>query len=319
MTARRPRRKRAAPPDPAPGEERVLLGVVLPPGVTGFSAGGGRAWRLGLRLAPWRTLDGPLVQEELLVERDAGQSVVSQWSRQLPALSVVRLDARWSGPALDPWGLPTGVRPGWTLLGKPALDTSDAELNGAAARLARIEVDAPPFPRLVWDGCQWVGDFPAGLHGERPAVLVATAGSGARPANAQRAAYQRLLDRMDQVRQVVVDAVYERWQAGDLSDPDAKRRSRRVRSSDDLARLLPLEGVHVHDRSRRGEAYVGLSFDCPWDEEHGLGVALHGSRVVAIGSADVALGEFDDRRRPSTGRGARPPGRAWSRPGGRSS
>ena len=39
-------------------------------------------------------------------------------------------------------------------------------------------------------------------------------------------------------------------------------------------------------------AYLGLAFHCTWDEEHGAGVLLHGSRVVNVGETDTAGDTF---------------------------
>lgn len=38
-----------------------------------------------------------------------------------------------------------------------------------------------------------------------------------------------------------------------------------------------------------GLAYIGLQLGCDWDDEHGLGIVLHGTRVVEIGEADIAF------------------------------
>lgn len=64
---------------------------------------------------------------------------------------------------------------------------------------------------------------------------------------------------------------------------------------EDLAASNSLtDGVHVstlyvHPVSRDGIPYVGIELSCPWDEEHGLGVLMHGPRVVDLGGADTAL------------------------------
>ncbi|NNN32053.1 hypothetical protein HLK59_17115 [Streptomyces sp. S3(2020)] len=50
-----------------------------------------------------------------------------------------------------------------------------------------------------------------------------------------------------------------------------------------------VDAVYVHPVSRDRVPYVGVAFSCPWDEEHGLGVLLHGTRVVDIGGADTAF------------------------------
>lgn len=53
--------------------------------------------------------------------------------------------------------------------------------------------------------------------------------------------------------------------------------------------VMRVNAVYVHQASRDRAPYVGVEFSCPWDEEHGLGVLLHGTRVVDIGGADTAF------------------------------
>jgi hypothetical protein len=38
-----------------------------------------------------------------------------------------------------------------------------------------------------------------------------------------------------------------------------------------------------------GLPYVGYEFGRRWDGEHGLGVLMHGTRVVEVGGADTAM------------------------------
>jgi hypothetical protein len=47
--------------------------------------------------------------------------------------------------------------------------------------------------------------------------------------------------------------------------------------------------VHVLQLLKDGVPYVGFEFGCRWDEEHGLGVLLHGTRVVEIGDAQTSF------------------------------
>jgi len=62
-----------------------------------------------------------------------------------------------------------------------------------------------------------------------------------------------------------------------------------VRSSHDFKGIIGLHGVNVHPIDHQGLPYVGLEFGCSWDREHGLGVLMHGTRVVEIGGADTAI------------------------------
>jgi hypothetical protein len=61
-----------------------------------------------------------------------------------------------------------------------------------------------------------------------------------------------------------------------------------VKSVKDLRSLIGLSVVNVHQVQKDGIPYVGFEFGCTWDEEHGLGVLMHGTRTVEIGGADTA-------------------------------
>ncbi len=62
-----------------------------------------------------------------------------------------------------------------------------------------------------------------------------------------------------------------------------------VESVDDLRALIGLSSINVHPVQKDGVPYVGFEFGCTWDEEHGLGVLMHGTRTVEIGGADTAI------------------------------
>jgi hypothetical protein len=62
-----------------------------------------------------------------------------------------------------------------------------------------------------------------------------------------------------------------------------------VQSVDDLRALIGLSSVNVHQVQKDGVPYIGFEFGCTWDEEHGLGILMHGTRTVQIGGADTAI------------------------------
>ena len=62
-----------------------------------------------------------------------------------------------------------------------------------------------------------------------------------------------------------------------------------IASDRDLWSILTLLSVYVHPLFAGGVPYLGFEFDCTWDEEHGLGVLMHGTRVVEVGGADTAI------------------------------
>jgi len=62
-----------------------------------------------------------------------------------------------------------------------------------------------------------------------------------------------------------------------------------ISSPDDFRSLIGLHNVNVHPVTKDSLPYLGYEFGCSWDVEHGLGVLMHGLRVVKIGGADTAI------------------------------
>lgn len=61
-----------------------------------------------------------------------------------------------------------------------------------------------------------------------------------------------------------------------------------ISSVGDLKRLIGLYAVNIHQIEMDGLPYIGLEFGCTWDEEHGLGVLMHGTRPVEVEGSDTA-------------------------------
>jgi hypothetical protein len=62
-----------------------------------------------------------------------------------------------------------------------------------------------------------------------------------------------------------------------------------VRTVEDFRALIGLHSVNVHPVEKDGVPYAGFEFGCTWDDEHGLGILMHGARTVEIGGADAAI------------------------------
>lgn len=177
-------------------------------------------------------------------------------------------------------------------------------------------LDHPPFPRMTWTDSNWwegTAHLPAwaGFQSRRGAygsadgkkesdgnalVCLAPADRTTRiPSAAQAEAFKFLSSHGDEVVSCVLTALkshYEklrpRWQAF-YPAAELERIMPEIHQLEDFKNLMGLSQVHVHRWAREDMAYIGLEFGCTWDEEHGFGVMLHGSRVVEIGAADVSF------------------------------
>ncbi|MBP6699541.1 MAG: hypothetical protein KA175_18115 [Flavobacteriales bacterium] len=107
------------------------------------------------------------------------------------------------------------------------------------------------------------------------------------------AAYEHLLSQQEQVQSSILarllnwyselrPKVFREVEAIGWSMPE-------VYQTGDFRKLIGLSSIHLMNAQRDGLAYVGYEFGCSWDEEHGLGLMLHGNRVVDLGHADSSF------------------------------
>jgi|SRR5581483_4162976 hypothetical protein len=163
----------------------------------------------------------------------------------------------------------------------------------------------------------WVGfqarNGPYGsINAEEPSdgvvtIVFAPEGRDESPLTGQeRACVQWLLDHEAEVASAVMEgllAAYPKLQEV-YSYEGAERENFMpdVSSVEDFRKMIGLHEVHVHQVLKEGIPYIGFDFGCVWDGEHGLGVLMHGTRVVEVGGADtaftlwVAKQDADDRR-----------------------
>jgi hypothetical protein len=62
-----------------------------------------------------------------------------------------------------------------------------------------------------------------------------------------------------------------------------------IAGPNDLGALIGLYAVNVHQIRNGKVPYLGFELGCTWDDEHGLGVLTHGTRVIEVGGADTAF------------------------------
>jgi hypothetical protein len=93
-------------------------------------------------------------------------------------------------------------------------------------------------------------------------------------------AMARLLQEYPGFREQFLDC-FDEDEADQLAPP--------VTSIAELKRLCGIVSINVQPLLKAGVPFVGVEFGCTWDEEHGAGVLLHGSRALECGGADTAI------------------------------
>ncbi|NOU80459.1 DUF2004 domain-containing protein [Paenibacillus sp. LMG 31459] len=62
-----------------------------------------------------------------------------------------------------------------------------------------------------------------------------------------------------------------------------------IESNDKLLESIMLVGIFVPSARRFEGRYIGLTFDCTWDQENGLGLRLLDEAVIDVGYQDVVI------------------------------
>lgn len=111
--------------------------------------------------------------------------------------------------------------------------------------------------------------------------------------DAERDLVDRFLAQEEAVSAAVQIAILNAYPAlQDDYDYDEEERATcmpEVKTIDDLKPLIGLKNIYLHQMEKDGLPYAGYELQCTWDDEHGLGVLMHGCRCVETGGVDTAI------------------------------
>lgn len=62
-----------------------------------------------------------------------------------------------------------------------------------------------------------------------------------------------------------------------------------IESVEELLTHITLTGIKVPYANIYGERSIGISFDCSWDLENGLGLRLNNEQVIKVGYQDIVV------------------------------
>lgn len=167
------------------------------------------------------------------------------------------------------------------------------------------------IPGLSWDDFFWRGEVNlpswagsqarAGAYGavdsSSPSAgvynLMLEPEDGEQLSYYQEAAYEYLLKNENLIYTKVIEALlkkYPEW-FSIFSEYVSETGGEMPKVMDSLllTKHTGIANVHLLPVERDGMGYIGFELGCSWDEEHGIGVMLHGNRIIDVGSADTAF------------------------------
>ena len=105
--------------------------------------------------------------------------------------------------------------------------------------------------------------------------------------------FKYLVEHQFNILNVALNEVYRRyplWQEEYGYDEEEKKSLMpNLACIEDLKKLMTPQKVYIMDVEINSMPYIGIEFQCRWDEEHGVGLMFHKNRVVKVGGADTAF------------------------------
>jgi hypothetical protein len=151
------------------------------------------------------------------------------------------------------------------------------------------------LPDFTWEGHWWTTAAVLPSWSDAPiAIVFAPEGRGGEPLDKQEIALvQWAVDHEAPVSEALLSSLLAEYPSLQDSygygDEERAYYMPDVATVAELRSLIDLQAVYVHQVSKAGRPYIGFEFACRWDDEHGLGVLMHGDRTVEIGGVDTAI------------------------------
>lgn len=108
----------------------------------------------------------------------------------------------------------------------------------------------------------------------------------------QYEAYQALIKKWDKVQETFLNSIieYYKQKRSELGyDIELSKNYPEIKSTKELLDHITLVGIKVPNADIYGERSIGISFDCTWDKENGLGLRLNNEEVIDVGYQDIAI------------------------------
>lgn len=105
-------------------------------------------------------------------------------------------------------------------------------------------------------------------------------------------AYKTLMDKWDSAHVLFLKSIldYYNKKREELGiHIESNENYPRIESSEELLEHITLVGIKVPYANIYGGRSIGISFDCSWDSENGLGLRLNNEQVIEVGYQDIAI------------------------------
>lgn len=139
----------------------------------------------------------------------------------------------------------------------------------------------------------WTGECKIDFCGQDYDVAIVVSGDEAEEFEAgQYDAYRAFLDKWQILQPEILDTILQYYanKRNELGyNIEQNENYPEINDTDDLLNHIKIAGIIVPYADMFDGRSMGITFDCTWDEENGVGVCLRNEKIVEVGYQDVVM------------------------------
>ncbi|MFE4760527.1 MULTISPECIES: DUF6985 domain-containing protein [Bacillus] len=156
-----------------------------------------------------------------------------------------------------------------------------------------MKINDAIFGELEFNNYDWIGYKNIEFFGNEVKVALIVRGEDdGQFEEEQYMAYNFLIERWQQLQQSILEPILDyykqkRYELG--YDVESNENYPLIETVTQILEKITLAGIFVPDNDLIDFLDIGLTFDCTWDMENGLGLCLVKGEVTEVGYQDVVL------------------------------
>ncbi|HDR8180949.1 TPA: DUF2004 domain-containing protein [Bacillus thuringiensis] len=156
-----------------------------------------------------------------------------------------------------------------------------------------MKINDADFGELEFNNYDWIGYKNIDFFGNEVKVTLIVRGEDdGHFEKEQYTAYNFLIDRWLQLQQSILESILDyykqkRYELGYDVEPNESYPL--IETATQVLEKITLVGIFIPDNDLIDFLDIGLTFDCTWDMENGLGLCLMKGEVTEVGYQDVVL------------------------------
>ncbi|EJV63023.1 MULTISPECIES: DUF6985 domain-containing protein [Bacillus] len=156
-----------------------------------------------------------------------------------------------------------------------------------------MKINDADFGELEFNNYDWIGYKNIDFFGNEVKVTLIVRGEDdGHFEKEQYTAYNFLIERWLQLQQSILESIldYYKQKRDELGyDVEPNESYPLIETATQVLEKITLVGIFIPDNDLIDFLDIGLTFDCTWDMENGLGLCLMKGEVTEVGYQDVVL------------------------------